>query len=199
MNRYIATSNLMFPDTILCSICFMNHLHGHSDLRQTVLPCKVTMSHTPWLLLMGAHEGHGLQAETAGNRTLTVNHGIHWLHNEKWWSYQLERQTVPFEMYIIVCTGWWFWTVIIVCYLLSEVEVQQRIHKFQDRQGTGLSHPLHLRILPNLLSQLLCGAVAAIQTFHTLGHPWLQRAGQAVFLKQPIHPGKQAGSYQDLE
>jgi hypothetical protein len=177
----------------------MNHLHVHSDLWQTVLPCTVTMSHTPWLLLMGAHEGHGLQAETAGKRTLVVNHGISWLHSEKWWSYQSERQTVPFEMYIIVRTGWWFWTMIIVSCLLSEVEVLQRIHKFQDRQGTGLSHPLQLRMLPNLLSQLLCGAVAAIQIFHTPGHPWLQSAGRAVLLKQPSYPGKQAGSCQDLE
>jgi len=102
-------------------------------------------------------------------------------------------------MYIIVCTGCWLWTVIIVPYLFSEVEVPQRIHKFQDQQGTGLSHPLRLRMLPSLLSQLLCSAVTAVQTCNMLAHQWLPNAGQAVFIKQLSHPGKKADSCQDLE
>jgi len=188
--------------TVLYSVVLvlMNHLYVYSDLWQTVLPCKVTMSHTPSLLLMGALEGHhGLQVETAGRRTHAVNHGIGWLHYEKWWNYPSEGQTILFEMCVIVRTGRWFWTVIIVLHLLSEVEVLQRVHIFQDRQGTGLSHPLQLRMLPSLLLQLLCGAVAAVQMCNTLGHPWLPSAGRAVFIKQPTHPGKQADSRQDLE
>jgi len=74
-------------------------------------------------------------------------------------------------MYITVHTGWWFWTVSILPYLFSEVEAQQSSHTFQDRQGTGLSHLLQLRMLPSLLLQLLCGAVAAIQICNTLGPP----------------------------
>jgi hypothetical protein len=58
------------------------------------LPCL-----TPILIRMGAHD---LQVETAGRRTHAVNHGIGWLHYEKWWSYQSERQTVLFEMWVIV-------------------------------------------------------------------------------------------------
>lgn len=108
------------------------------------------------------------------------------------------RQTVLFETYIILCTGCWFWTVIIVPYLLSEVEVLQRYHKFQDRQGTGLSHPLQVMMLPSLLLQLLFSAAAAVQTCMP-AHPGLPNAGRAVFIKQPTHPGKQADSCQDLE
>ena len=181
-------------------LVLMNEHHVYSDLWRTVLPWKVTMSLTPWLLLMGALEGHGLQAETAGKRTLAVNYGIGWLQNEKWWSYQSESQTFLFKMHIIVHTRWWrsSWTAIVVPYLFSEVKVLPRIHLFQDRRGTGLSQPLQLGFLQSLLSQLLCAAVAAIQIFNT-GHPWLQCAGRAVFLKRPSHPGKQAGSCQDLE
>ena len=77
-------------------------------------------------------------------------------------------------------------------YFLSEVKVLQRNHLFQDCQGTGLICPLQLRMLPSPFSQLLCIAVTAIHVFNTVGHPWLQ------FLEQPSHPGKQAGSCQDL-
>jgi len=64
----------MLQDTVQYSavLVLMNHLHVYSNL----LPCKVTMSHTPSLLLMGAREGHGLQVETAGKKTHGVNHGI---------------------------------------------------------------------------------------------------------------------------
>ena len=201
MNCYIATGILMFQDTVQYSVVLvlMNLHRVYSDLWQRVLPLKVTKSHTPSLLLMGAHEGHGLQVETAGKRTLAVNHGIGWLLYTKCWSYQSERQTILFEVYLNVRTGWWFWTVIIVPYFLSEVEVLQSIHKFQDQQGTGLSHPLRLRMLPSLLLQLPCGAVAAVQICNLLWHPWLPNAGQAVVIKQPTHPGKQADSCQDLE
>lgn len=201
MNCYIATGILMFQATAQYSavLVLMNHHHVYSDLWQIALPCKVTMSHTPSLLHLGAHEGHGLQVETAEQGTLAVNHEIGWLHYEEWWSYQWERQTVLFEMCVSVHTGWWVWTVIIVSYLLSEVEVLQSIHKFQDQQGTGLSHPLQLRMLPSLLFQFLCSAVAAVQICNTLGHPWLPSAGRSVVIKQPTHPGKQADSCQDLE
>jgi len=89
--------------------------------------------------------------------------------------------------------------VIVLPNLLSEVEVLQRVHKFQDQQGTGLSRPLRPRMLPSRLLQLLCGAVAAVQTCNTPARPWLPNAGRAVFIKQPNHLGKQADSCQDLE
>jgi len=168
----------MFQNTVWCSLelNFMNHLHVYSDLWQTVLPCKVTISHTLWLLHMGAHEGHGVQAETAvKRRTVAVNHGIGWLQNGEWWSYRSDRQKVTFEMYIIVDTWWWksFWTVTSVPYLLSEVEVLQRNHLFQERQGTGLGRPLQQRMPSSPFSQLLCIAVTAFRISNTLGHPWL--------------------------
>ena len=74
MNCCIATVILMLQDTVQYAavLVLMNHLHVYSNL----LPCKVTMSHTPSLLLMGAREGHGLRLETAGKRTHAVNHGI---------------------------------------------------------------------------------------------------------------------------
>jgi hypothetical protein len=59
--------------------------------------------------------------------------------------------------------------------------------QFHDRQGTGLSRPLQLRMLPSLFPQLR-SAVAAIQIFNSLRHPWLLYAGWAVFLEQPSHP-----------
>jgi len=205
----------MFQNTVWCSLelNFMNHLHVYSDLWQTVLPCKVTISHTLWLLHMGAHEGHGVQAETAvKRRTVAVNHGIGWLQNGEWWSYRSDRQKVTFEMYIIVDTWWWksFWTVTSVPYLLSEVEVLQRNHLFQERQGTGLGRPLQQRMPSSPFSQLLCIAVTAFRISNTLGHPWLHtvtafRISNTLghpwlqFLKQPRHPGKQAGSCQDLQ
>jgi hypothetical protein len=93
------------------------------------------------------------------------------------------------------CTWWWksFWTVISVPYLLSEVKVLQRNHLFQDHQGTGHSRHLQLRMPSSPFSQLLCIAVTAFHISNTLGHLWLQ------FLKQPRHPGKHAGSCQDLQ
>jgi hypothetical protein len=99
----------MFPDTVQYSVLLvlMNHLYFYCDLWQRVLPCKVIMSQTPSLLLMRAHD---LQVETAGRRTDAVNHGIGWLHYEKWWSYLPERQTVLFEMCITV-----YRTVILNC------------------------------------------------------------------------------------
>jgi len=56
MNCYVATSVLMFQDTVRYSVelVLMKQHHVYCDLWQTVLPCKVTISHTLWLL-MGAH------------------------------------------------------------------------------------------------------------------------------------------------
>jgi hypothetical protein len=99
----------MFQNMVWYSLelIFMNNLHVYCDLWQTVLPCRVTISHTLWLLLMGAHEGHGVQADTAVKRsTIAVNHGIVWLQNGEWWSYRSDRQKVTFEMYIIMHTWW---------------------------------------------------------------------------------------------
>ena len=75
---YIATGILMLQDTVQYSavLVLMNHLHVYSDLWQTVLSCKVTVSHIPSLLLMVAHEGHVLQVGTAWKRTLAVNNGV---------------------------------------------------------------------------------------------------------------------------
>jgi hypothetical protein len=162
-----------------------------------MIALQITISHTLRLLLMGAHEGHGLQVETAIKRgTLAVNYGIGWLHNGKWWSLIRKAKSSLWDVRNCAHT---MVEVILnsyqcnVPYLLSEVKVLQRNHLYQNRHRTGLSRPVQLRMPQSPFLQLLCIAVTVIHIFSTVVHPWLQ------FLEQPSHPGKRAGSRQDSQ
>lgn len=102
INGYIAKSILIFHDklTMLYGVCSHEPPFGLLATLTIATPCNtysvlsvclayaVTRSHATWILVVGAHEGHGPLAKIAGNRILASNHAVRWLHKGKWWSYQ---------------------------------------------------------------------------------------------------------------